>query len=276
MTITILGQRIDGVTQEQALQAIISATQNRQKLKVATVNPEMLMAARGNSEFASILSQFNLCLPDGIGLLWAANLQARTFNQKPYILKLLTIWVIAFYYGFKTFLSVKFRTANLPQQVSGSTLSLELAKRMADQSLSLFLLGGYDGVAQAAANQLKKDIPILQISGTFEGDASEMGDTQSRQTLNQQPADIILVAYGAGKQEKWIARNMEQIPASVAIGVGGTLDFLAGRVRRAPHWVQRIGLEWLWRLILEPWRWRRQLALPKFIWTIVMDKAHQA
>ena len=77
------------------------------------------------------------------------------------------------------------------------------------------------------------------------------------------------MAYGAPQQDKWIARNLDRLGVPVAMGIGGSLDFIAGRQKRAPKWVQRLGLEWLYRLMREPWRWRRQLALPRFVWDVL-------
>jgi N-acetylglucosaminyldiphosphoundecaprenol N-acetyl-beta-D-mannosaminyltransferase len=276
MTATILGIRVDGITQDLAVQAICQAAQSKQKLKVATINPEFIMAAQANSDFKRVLDQAGLALPDGIGVMWAANLNAQVINKNSRIIKILNIWIVAIYYGFKTFMSLKFRTANIPQQVSGSNLIHQLAKQAASQNLTLFLLGERPGIAERAAAALKKIYPHLIISGTFAGNGSAKGDTETRRMITQHPADIILVAYGAPKQELWISRNLSHVSASVAIGVGGTFRFLAGDIKRAPVWVQRIGFEWLFRLIQEPWRWRRQLALPKFIWTVVQAKINKS
>lgn len=271
MNTTILGQHIDPLTQAQALERIVQSAQAKQKLAVATVNPEMLMAAQSGPQFATTLKNFDLRLADGIGILWAANYYALASNTDPQ--PLLKRWVNAVSCGLKTIISQSYRTALLPQQVTGSDLSLKLAEKAAELGLSMFLLGGFNGVAQEAADNLKKRLPTLLISGVFEGDGSPAGDAEVQSIIAQHPADIILVAYGAGKQEWWIERNLEHIPVSVAIGVGGTLDFIAGRVRRAPVFMQNLGLEWLWRLTTQPWRAKRQLALPRFIDAVVRDSS---
>jgi N-acetylglucosaminyldiphosphoundecaprenol N-acetyl-beta-D-mannosaminyltransferase len=89
-----------------------------------------------------------------------------------------------------------------------------------------------------------------------------------------QPVDVLLVAYGAGRQERWIARNQSALGVPLALGIGGALDFMSGRVRRAPAWLRRLGLDWLFRLTMQPWRWRRQLALPRFVGRVLLSARH--
>jgi N-acetylglucosaminyldiphosphoundecaprenol N-acetyl-beta-D-mannosaminyltransferase len=273
--LSILGVTIDPITESEAIIRIADAAKRHQKFSVATINPEFIMAAQQDSKFRNVLNQSDLKLADGIGALWAANLLAYRPRISGKQIKLINIWIIAAWYGIKTFLSVKFRTDNIPQQVSGSDLSISLARYAEQQSLSLFLLGERDGVGQKAAAALQTQFPKLVITGTFPGNGAAAGDEECRKILQDHPADIVLVAYGAPKQEFWISRNLPHIPMSVAIGVGGTFRFLAGDIRRAPGWVRRIGLEWLFRLILEPWRWRRQLALPKFVFATIKAKSCQ-
>jgi N-acetylglucosaminyldiphosphoundecaprenol N-acetyl-beta-D-mannosaminyltransferase len=271
MNLTILGVRIDPVTEEEAVERICAAVGSPDKYRVSTVNPEFVMEAQRNPAFMDALSKSNLNVPDGIGILWAANLLAYT-PPKAKGAKVLAIWIIAVWYGIKTFLSLKFRTANVPQQVSGSNLVQSVARRAAAQNASLFLLGERPGVAEAAARNLQTSVPGLKITSTFAGDGSSDGDSQTVAAVSREPADILLVAYGAPKQEFWVERNLERVPCSVAIGVGGTFRFLAGDIRRAPAWIRRLGFEWLFRLVLEPWRWRRQLALPHFVVAVVREK----
>ena len=101
-------------------------------------------------------------------------------------------------------------------------------------------------------------------------DLEDEADIAAR--IRSSEANVLLVAYGAPKQDKWIARNLERTGVAVAMGIGGSLDFIVGTQQRAPRWMQRVGLEWLYRLMREPWRWRRQLALPKFVWAVLRTK----
>jgi N-acetylglucosaminyldiphosphoundecaprenol N-acetyl-beta-D-mannosaminyltransferase len=108
--------------------------------------------------------------------------------------------------------------------------------------------------------------------GAYAGSPHPEEETEIAAQIRSSGADVLLVAYGAPKQDKWIDRNNERTGVAVAIGIGGSLDFIVGKQKRAPHWMQRIGLEWLYRLIREPWRWRRQLALPKFVWHVLRQR----
>lgn len=263
----ILDVRIDPVTQEEAVHQILEWAKKQQKAMVVTVNPEIIMAAQKDQQYKELLNHADLSLADGIGVLWAANFYQ--YASKTTQNNLISLWVAACIIGLRTFISAKYRIKALPQQVSGSNIVIDLAHQ---RQASLFLLGEKEGIAEQAARRLRQTYPGIQISGAYAGNGAPEGDIETRAHLKNNPSDIVLVAYGAPKQEKWLERNLNHVPASVGIGVGGTFRFLAGDIRRAPGWVQRAGLEWLFRLILEPWRWRRQLALPRFISLIIKTK----
>jgi N-acetylglucosaminyldiphosphoundecaprenol N-acetyl-beta-D-mannosaminyltransferase len=127
-------------------------------------------------------------------------------------------------------------------------------------------------VAEHAAIILRERYPQVNIVGAYAGSARPEEEAELAARIRSSEADVLLVAYGAPKQDKWIDRNIERTGAAIAIGIGGSLDFIVGMQQRAPRWVQRIGLEWLYRLIREPWRWRRQLALPKFMWQVLRSR----
>ncbi|MGZ3584431.1 MAG: WecB/TagA/CpsF family glycosyltransferase, partial [Ktedonobacterales bacterium] len=154
--------------------------------------------------------------------------------------------------------------ATLRGRVTGIDLLDACAQVAAERGYRLFLLGAAEGVARQAAERLEARYPGLRIAGTFAGSpaAAEQGDICAH--IREAGGDIVFVAYGAPAQELWIARTRGDLGAAVAIGVGGAFDFVAGRVPRAPSWMRHLGLEWLYRLWREPWRWRRMLALPRF------------
>lgn len=234
--VEILGTQVDPVTFEEALMRIESFVGQGNARQVVTVNPEFVMRARWDEPFRRVLGGADLALADGIGLVWAARLLGR----------------------------------GLPERVAGSDLVPRIAQRAAEVGWRLYFLGALPGVAEEAAQALCQRYPGLQVVGTYAGSpASEMeGDIRER--IRTAHPDLLLVAYGAPAQDLWIARNLGSLDVSVAMGVGGTLDFIAGRARRAPLWVQRLGLEWMHRLIRQPWRWRRMLALPCFAWAVLM------
>lgn len=208
--------------------------------QIATANPEFVMTAQDDPDFLDILQTVDLCLADGIGLVWASRLLKHP----------------------------------LPERVPGSELVYHLASRCAAHQQPLFLLGAASGVAEAAAEKLISLYPDLIIAGTYAGSPHVRDSAEIIARINASGARVLYVAYGAPAQDKWIRHYGGRLETvRVAMGVGGALDFITGRSVRAPRWVQALGLEWLHRLIKEPWRWRRMLALPRFagrvIWMVL-------
>jgi N-acetylglucosaminyldiphosphoundecaprenol N-acetyl-beta-D-mannosaminyltransferase len=204
--------------------------------QIATVNPEFVMTAQQDEPFRQVLNTADLCLADGIGLVWAARWLGRP----------------------------------VPGRVPGSEFVYHLAGLAAENGWRLFLLGASPGVAEAAAAVFQHRYPHLIIAGTYAGSPAPAENDQIVQRINQSMADVLYVAYGAPRQDKWISRNRQTLTTvRLAMGVGGALDFVTGRAVRAPRWLQRLGLEWLHRLYREPWRWRRMLALPRFVWAVL-------
>lgn len=206
---------------------------------VVTLNPEIAMAGRSDARLARVLAAAELVVPDGVGIVWAA----RWLGQP------------------------------LPERVPGVDLVERLAARAAARGDRVFLLGARPGVAEAAGQRLARRYPGLTIAGTHSGSPDPRDDDETLRRIHETRPDVLLVAYGAPAQERWIARLRTQVGVPVAIGVGGALDMLAGRVPRAPWWMRRLGLEWLFRLLREPWRTRRMLALPRFVWAVIWDHA---
>lgn len=221
---TILGVNIHAVTNAQTLALIEEFIASGRPHQLCTVNPEFAVRAQSDAEFKAIINRAALALPDGIGLLKAA----RFLGQTP-----------------------------LPERVAGSDLVVRLAELSHQKGYRIYFLGAMPGVAEQAAANLRQKFPGLQVAGTFAGSpAIEQNEDIVRRILPTRP-DILLVAYGAPNQDKWIARNLDRLQIPVCIGVGGSFDFLAGVVARAPGWVQRLHLEWLHRLAQQPSRWRR-------------------
>jgi N-acetylglucosaminyldiphosphoundecaprenol N-acetyl-beta-D-mannosaminyltransferase len=226
----ILGIRVDDVTYEEAVAKVDEFIADGRPHQVTTVNPEFIMTAQGDPNFAQILNRAHLNLPDGQGLIWAASLLGTPLRER----------------------------------VTGVDTVLRLAQLAAEKGYSIFLLGAGEGVAAAAARELKSRFPPLMIAGTYAGSPAPEEDDQITDLIRRTRPHLLLVAYGAPHQEKWISRNMERVAVPVSMGVGGAFDFISGAAKRAPRWVQRMGLEWLYRLGHQPWRWRRMLALPMF------------
>ena len=240
----ILGVKVHALTTDLTLALIEEFIASDRPHQLVTVNPEFVVEARRDAEFRRILNAAALALPDGIGLLMAARF---------------------------------LRTTLLPERVPGSDLVARLAELSHQKGYRLYFLGAREGVAEKAAATLKELYPNLQIAGCYAG--SPMLDENEaivQRILSVQP-DILLVAYGAPRQDKWIARNLDRLGVPVCMGVGGSFDFIAGTVQRAPLWVQQLNLEWLHRLLMQPWRWRRIWnAVPRFSWLVLLERLRTA
>lgn len=206
---------------------------------IVTVNPEFVIAARRHPGFARALQASDLATADGVGILLAARV-----------------------------LSLPIRT-----RLTGVDL-VECLAGLDHPNNRIFLLGAGEGVAALAAERLRQRYPHVQIVGTFAGRASRDGFREIEARLEQTRPTVLLVAFGHPRQDLWIAAHREQLGNHgilIAVGVGGAFDYLSGRIPRAPRLMRRLGLEWLYRLVRQPWRWRRQLALPWFVVLIVRE-----
>jgi N-acetylglucosaminyldiphosphoundecaprenol N-acetyl-beta-D-mannosaminyltransferase len=230
-SIEILGVRVDDVTMEEAAACVAHFIREPGRCRqVSTVNPEFVMLARQNPEFARTLAASDLNLPDGANLVRAARMLGRPLRER----------------------------------VAGSDLVSRIAARAAEKGWRIFLLGAREGIGADAAARLRERYPSLQIAGVWAGSPQPPAEDEQVTRVNHSGTEILLVAYGAPAQDLWIARNRERLTARIAMGVGDAFDFVAGRIPRAPIWMQRAGLEWLFRLTRQPWRMRRQLALLEF------------
>jgi N-acetylglucosaminyldiphosphoundecaprenol N-acetyl-beta-D-mannosaminyltransferase len=235
--ISILNTPVHVVTMDQVLELARQFMAGDRLHQIATTNPEFVMAAQKDADFRQVLDQCDLCIADGVGLLLAAHLLGTP----------------------------------LPERVPGSELVYNLAHLCALEGWRLFLLGAAPGIAEEAGRLFQARYPDLQIAGTYAGSPDPEENEEIVAMINDSHANLLYVAYGAPKQDKWIARNREALPSvRVALGVGGSLDFVTGKATRAPRWVQNLGLEWLHRLLKEPWRWRRMLALPHFALKVLL------
>jgi len=196
---------------------------------VATVNPEFVMRAQKDREFARVLEEAALCLPDGTGVVWAARRLGCAIREP----------------------------------VAGVDLVQPLAAMCARRGFRLFLLGAAPGVAAALAASLRDANPGLEVAA-HAGSPDPSHDMETVHRIHDHHAQVLLVAYGAPAQEMWVDRLKGRLDVSVAIGVGGAFDYLTGRVARAPAWMRSAGLEWLGRLARQPWRIRRMAVLPAY------------
>ncbi len=234
----ILGVRVDAVTAEEALDRLASFIAEGTPHHVVTINPEFIMASRRYPAFRSALEAADLCLADGVGLLWAG-------------------WILG---------------RPLPERVAGSDLLPQIAERAAREGWRLFFLGARPGVAQRAAQVLSSRYAGLPVAGAYPGSPADDEAPKLIARIRAARPDVLFVAFGAPAQDLWIARHRDALAVPVMMGVGGAFDFIAGVAKRAPVWMRRAGLEWLHRLIHQPWRWRRMLALPHFAVRVVAER----
>jgi len=233
--ITLLGIPIDAVTRMEAIARIRGFLQEDRQRHIITPNNEMLVEASRNASFRELLNQADLNIPDSTGLIWMARLTGQT----------------------------------LPQRVTGVDTVTALCEELTEET-PVFLLGAKPGIAETAAQKLMDDNPHLRVVGCFAGSPREEDVPTILAMIRAAAPHLLLVAFGAPAQDLWIAKHLKELPSvRVAIGIGGTFDFLAGRVRRAPEWMRRSGLEWLWRLLREPKRigriWRAVVIFPLLV-----------
>jgi N-acetylglucosaminyldiphosphoundecaprenol N-acetyl-beta-D-mannosaminyltransferase len=245
--VKLCGVAVDTYTFNEVIEIILDQVKSHQKPSyVVTPNVAHLVSLQHDRAFRQIYEQALLAVPDGVPLLWAA----------------------------------KLLKSPLGGRVNGTDLFEELAAIAAQQGLKVFLLGGRSGAADKAADILTERHPELNIVGTYSppfGFENSFDERDRINTLIQDAApDILFVGLGAPKQEKWIAEHYEALGVPVSIGIGVSFEFVAGMVQRAPRWMQKTGLEWLFRLISEPGRlWKRYLVgniyfaylvMKQFIW----------
>jgi N-acetylglucosaminyldiphosphoundecaprenol N-acetyl-beta-D-mannosaminyltransferase len=239
----VLGVRVDRLSQQQTLdmieQIIVSRRASGNTLpcqQIITVNTEFVMAAQQNAEFRHTINTAALVIADGIGVVWATH-----YVDSP-----------------------------APERITGTDTLVALTKRCAQKGHRLYLLGAAPGVAEQAAERLQALAPGLEIAGTYAGSPTPAEEDAILERIHAANADVLCVAYGAPAQDLWIHRNLSRLSVAVAMGVGGAYDFLSGRQCRAPRAMQRMGLEWLYRLYREPWRWQRMLAIPHFMLQVLL------
>lgn len=239
-----IGQlQVDAVTFDEALVRIAQLIDARQGGAVFTPNVDHVVKAERNDAFRQAYARADLCLADGMWILWASRLL-----------------------GFP-----------LPAKVSGSDLLLPLATLAASRKWRVYIFGGGPGVAQDAATMMSNElgVDVVGFDAPFVGwDGTSDQSDESLDRLRATEPDLVLTALGAPKQELWIDRFGDDIAPAVAIGVGGSLDFFTGRVRRAPTWMSHAGLEWMFRLGQEPGRmWRRYLIEdPRFVGIVARQR----
>jgi N-acetylglucosaminyldiphosphoundecaprenol N-acetyl-beta-D-mannosaminyltransferase len=236
--IDILGIPIHQVTREELLGLLRKRMESGIATWRVTANAELIVRAGDNPALAEALHRADLLVADGSGVVWAA----RSLGSF------------------------------LPERLPGIEIGEEMIKWAAKEGLGVYFLGAEPGVAESAIDRLSDKYPDLMIVGHHHGYFSQWEEQGILERIADLKPDILLVALGAPRQELWLDRNIRQLGVPMAVGVGGSFDVWAGRVKRAPAWTGDLGLEWLYRLVTQPWRARRMLALPRFVYRVIKTK----
>ena len=242
----ILGVSINRVDMKQAVSNVAEALRLNKKFFIVTPNSEIIISANKDEELFKIIESADMVVPDGIGIVIASKILK---NQ-------------------------------LKERVTGIDLMDNLLRYASESNYSIYLLGGKHGVALDAAENIKLKYPGIIIAGTHHGyfkgvhtgDKNHHEEREVLEHLNKANPDLVFVALGAPKQEKFISGNIKNINAKVFMGVGGSLDVYSGIVKRAPEIYQKMGLEWLYRTVKEPWRIKRLGAIPVFAFKVLISR----
>ena len=236
MKTDIMGVRFDNVSMDEAVAAAAELIGRDCAACCVTPNSEIVYETLHDPGLRELVNSADLVLPDGSGVVLAARILGTPLKQK----------------------------------VAGIDFAEQLAGYLAREGLRLYLLGAKPGIAELAAQKLCERHPGLQIAGLADGYFKDEQAVVER--IRAARADVLFVCLGAPKQELFMRAHREELGVRFMIGLGGSLDGFAGTVKRAPRWMRRLGLEWLYRLIREPWRFRRMLRLPKFIFAVVRKR----
>ncbi|WP_317853993.1 WecB/TagA/CpsF family glycosyltransferase [Chakrabartyella piscis] len=230
----ILEVPFDALTMKEAVQKGLELMRSEKPCMVCTPNPEIVMEAQTDKELMNILRESDMVIPDGIGVVLAS----------------------------------KYSDIQLKERVAGFDFTQNLFSEVAKSGETIYFFGGAPKVAEVAAKRMMERYKGLRIVGVQDGYFDAEKEKHILEDIKSKSPDILLVGLGAPKQEKWMYHHLEELGIGLAIGVGGSFDVMAGKVKRAPKLFQKLGLEWFYRLVTQPTRWRRMMQLPVFAWTV--------
>ncbi len=239
---------------------------------IVTPNPEMILESRKNENFRKALQEADISLCDGVGLLWASrflDLPERFRSSK--FFNVMWRWWQLFYSFLSILVYPPFLQKFIPERITGADFFWDLMRLAVSEKKRVFLLGAAPGVAEKVRERVITLYPTLQISGTYSGSSHEENDRETRKIIEESGADIVCLAFSFPAQELWMQRNLKEFTnAKVLIGLGGTFDYVSGYKKRAPYFIRRLGLEWFFRLLTQPWRYLRiytaTIRFVSFVW----------
>ncbi len=239
MKVDILGINFDNYTMNEAVDEVMNQLQKEKSAyKIYTPNPEIVMMAKENKDFMNVLNRGNLVIPDGIGVVIGARIMKK----------------------------------NIPERVAGYDLVQQILTKMKNKNMTAYFLGSAKGIADEAARNMEATHQGLKVVGTHDGYFDDQEEKNIITSIKSLQPDLLLVGLGAYRQEKWIDDHIEELGVKVAVGVGGSLDGMAGHVKRAPVIFQKLYIEWLYRLIKQPSRAIRMLKLPLFLIDVIIHR----
>lgn len=237
--IKILGVPVHPMTMQQAVDTLEAKMLAKEQAFVVTANAEIIMMCQENADYKKIICEdADLVLPDGAGAVWAGR-----------------------HLGY-----------NVPERVAGFDLYCKLLALSAQKGYKAYFFGGSPGIAEAAKTKAEELYPGVQVVGCHNGYFKDDEVPGIIADINASGADMLFVALGAPKQEKWLLQHRTELNAKILMGIGGSFDVLAGKMERAPKWMQDASLEWAFRLYKQPSRFMRMLALPKFVIKVIASK----
>ena len=234
----ILGVKIDKISLNETFEKAMVLLKTDGVSMIFTPNPEIVIRAYEDAEFKNILNSADICTPDGIGVVYASKIVGTPVKER----------------------------------VPGFELSKMLMENVSKTGEGVFLFGSKPGIADKAKENIEKMYPGINIVGTRNGYFKKEDEPEIINMINESGAKLLFVCLGAPKQEKWIYENRDKLNVNLCLGVGGTLDVLSGETKRAPEIFIKLNLEWFYRIVLNPSRWGRFLALPKFMIKVLKEK----
>ncbi len=238
MKVDILGVPFDAVDMKEAVDKTIGFMGDGEFHMICTPNPEIVMSALSDAGFMKLLCSADMVTADGVGIVWASK-----------------------YFGKK-----------LEERVSGYDLAQGVFKKMKDTEYSAYFFGGAPGVADKAKSEMEKKYKGLKIVGSDNGYFDDKKEKLIIEDIKAKKPNFLLLGLGSPKQEKWMYTHRKDLEGIVCIGVGGSFDVMAGNIKRAPEIFQKLGLEWFYRLVTQPTRFKRMLKLPLFVLCVLKNK----
>jgi N-acetylglucosaminyldiphosphoundecaprenol N-acetyl-beta-D-mannosaminyltransferase len=263
--VEVLGVRFEALTREQAAAAVVEMVSRDEKGYVVKPYSEFMPVAIEDERVRGVLNGATLCVPDGIGILWAAHYlslkggRLRALLQAPLSLATMALRPESIRHP-------------LPENMSGPDLTMQMLAALEEAGALVYLLGGTAEEVEGARGRIEELFPRLRIAGAHDGYFEEVQNEEVVEAINAASPQVLFVGMGFPRQELWIAENLPRLNVNVAVAEGGSFTFISGKVQRAPHWFRRFGLEWLFRLARQPWRLKRQARLPQFVRLVVRER----